>query len=438
VRVEDVTAQSSWTAPSMVSLMLSRHVADNFVRMPPLPTLAERLRAAGYRTAAFVDNILLAKGTGFDRGFDTYEIEPGPKRILPVLHDGDPRPLFAYFHFVDPHDPYKPLPPFDLFPPEPLPAWMLDALAAAARERQPAAAESELDALVDAAARAMAEARARYAGDVRQGDQRVRFVREALAASGRTDALVVIAADHGECLWEHREAPSLLTEEKRGSLLTQFKMTHNSVLYEELVRVPLVFSGAGLPRGRVLPGPAQNVDIVPTILELLGLPLPAELEGTSLIGAMTGGAPAGVAPAGARQAGARQAGARQAGARQAGAGPSEAGSGDVAGGAAGDERFLHANTAVFTSVRGTSGFKLIVPWDAAGGDVPELFDLRSDPHEQRPIALPPADPEARAAAERLTRELHEYRRTGLHAASAEDVIDADTRERMEALGYLGR
>jgi len=410
VRIVDVTSQSSWTAPSMVSLMLSRHVADNFVRMPPPYTLAERLRAAGYRTAAFVDNILLAKGTGFDRGFDVYELEPGPKIIMPVLQSDDPRPLFAYFHFVDPHDPYKPFPQFDLFKPEPLPEWMLAGLAAAARLARPDADATDIDAEVAAAASEMSAARARYAGDVHQADQRVRFVREALAASGRSDkALVVIAADHGECLWEHREAEELLTAEKRANLLTSFKMTHNSVLYEELTRVPLIFSGGGLPRGLVLPGPAQNVDIVPTILDLLGLRIPETLEGHSLLHEVAAHAGAGATPD-----------------------PKDAGRAQA------QPVLLRANTAVFTSVRDGEGWKLIVPWDTTRGDRIQLFDLKRDPHEQHPIDVPPADPAARAAAERLTLAVQEYRRSGLQAESAEDVIDAETRERMQQLGYLGR
>ncbi|HTE05711.1 MAG TPA: sulfatase [Planctomycetota bacterium] len=423
VRVADVTSQSSWTAPSMVSLMLSRHVADNFVRMPPQPTLAERLRAAGYRTAAFVDNVLLAPGTGFDRGFDSYAIEPGPKIIVPEMKRDDGRPLFAYFHFVDPHDPYRPLPSFDIVAPEPLPAPMREALLAAARERRPDADAAALAAEVDAAAAEMSAARARYAGDVRQADQRVHFVREVLAASGRAaDALVVIAADHGECLWEHREAEELLTPEKRASLLTTFKMTHNSVLFEELLAVPLIFSGAGLPAGTVLPGPAQNVDIVPTILDLLGLPVPVELQGRSLLPAMLGHA----------------AGARGGAPQGTTAAAADAAPDTKAAHAAGTSPVLCANSAVFTSVRDERGWKLIVPWDDTRGDHSQLFDLRADPGERHPIALPPQDGEARAAAERLARAVHDYRATGLHATRSEDVIDAETRERMEQLGYLGK
>ena len=76
--------------------------------MPAGETLAERLASAGFRCVAFQDNILLAPGTGFDRGFARYEMEAGPKKIEPALarDAADPRPLFAYFHFVDPHDPY--------------------------------------------------------------------------------------------------------------------------------------------------------------------------------------------------------------------------------------------------------------------------------------------------------------------------------------------
>ncbi|MGQ0553612.1 MAG: sulfatase [Planctomycetota bacterium] len=394
VRCERARAQSSWTGPSMVSLMLSRHVAADFVRMPDQPTLAERLRAAGYRTAAFQDNILLAPGTGFDRGFDVYEVEAGPAKILPVLDSDDPRPLFAYFHFVDPHTPYAPLPAYDRFAAPALPADQREAFARHLRTEQPALSEPEIKAAIDLAWARMGTDIARYEGDVLQGDQRVAYVLNTLKASGRlARTLVVLTADHGECLWQHAEARAALAPASGAELVTAFKQGHNSLVYDELIRVPLVLAGAGLPAGVVLDELVENVDIVPTILAAAGLPLPPDLDGRNLLPAIQSA---------------------------------------VAGQSVVLRELAFSNTSLFTAVTSRAGLKLIAPWDPQGPDPAQLFDLNIDPREMRPLSAD--DPRAGPLWEALKR----FRADGLRPAPGEDTIDETVRARLEQLGYLGR
>lgn len=396
VRCASVTAQSSWTAPSMVSLMTSRELAADFKRMPDVPTLAERLAAAGYRCVGFQDNILLAPGTGFDRGFELYEVEAGPAVIGPALarDDDDPRPLFAYFHFVDPHDPYAPLPQFDRFEPRPEDAeerWRLEQrLAEAAPDLDAATRAAE----VDRALEYMRSERALYEGDVLQTDKRVEFVLQTLNAAGRRHrALVILAADHGECLWQQPEATSQVRDHRQQDLLALMKGTHNSVLYESLTGTPLILAGPDLPAGTVLEQPVTNMDIVPTVLDWLGLPADEDLAGESLLGPIAAAA-AGVASA-----------------------PDQAA-----------PRF--ANTSLFTSVV-QGDLKLILPWDRDGPDATLLFDLAADPREQSPLALDhPAVPGLVAAIEA-------YRRRALLPAAGEDEVDDTIAERMRQLGYLG-
>jgi arylsulfatase A-like enzyme len=393
-RCVDATSQSSWTAPSIVSLMESRHVAADFVHMPEGPTLAERLHAAGMRTVAFQDNILLAPGNGFERGFESYVMEGGPVAIHAALDVHDGRPLFAYFHFVDPHEPYKPLPDFDLFAAETDDADRRERFAAVVAEAQPPLAPEEQARRTEAALEEAGRQRALYAGDVRQADQRVANV---LAELERTDrlgrALVILTADHGECLWDHREALSALPADARGDPLRVFKQTHNSLLTQELVHVPLLIAGPGLPAGLTVPGPVENIDIVPTIFDALGLPRPPDIEGRSLLPEITAAAAHMPAPG---------------------------------------RSLVVSNTALFTAVRTLDGRKLVVPWKLDGPDKPVAYRLAEDPHERRPL-----DPQLPEFAG-LWKSLAAARASALTSAHGEDQVDEETRRRMEALGYTGR
>ncbi len=396
VRVADVTAQSSWTGPSMVSLFTARHVAADFVRMPPVTTLAEQLQAAGWRTLGFQDNILLAPGTGYDRGFDLWLMEPGKMAVLQAINATDERPHFAYFHLVGPHDPWDPQPEFDRFAPRPLPDDQRAALGEYVANRWPERAPAERHAQLEAAAAEMSRQIALYDGDVLQTDARVEYLLSALDRAGRLDdALVIVAADHGEGLWQHRVPEFAFAQDSRlaDDLLTAFKRTHNTLLYEELTRVPLILAGADLPAGVVLDGPRENVDLAPTVLELLGLPPLPEAQGRSLLTDI----------------------------RAAAAGHPTPGRAVVV-----------AHTDQFMAARDAAGRKLIQPHDPERGDAPQLFDLRQDARERRPLPLGPGLPSE------LGRALQALQEQGLRPLDGEDTIDAATRERLQALGYLGR
>lgn len=396
VRVADATAQSSWTAPSMASLMLSRNVAADFVRMPvDGVTLAERLKAAGYQTIGFQFNVLLEQGSGFERGFDLYLVEPGAEQIRQVLHrTANSGPRFLYFHVVDPHDPYQPLPEFDRFAPEPLAPARLDAFRAYLRELDPHRPAAEIEAQVAASAAEMATQIARYDGEVLQADAVLGTILSVMERQGRLErTLVVVAADHGETLWQHREALGALAGERPADLKQAFKMTHNSLLYQALVHVPLVFAGPRVPPSLVHQGLVANIDIVPTVLELLGLPAASQVDGRSL-------APdfeqlrRGERPAG--------------------------------------RELVYANTSLFTMARSATGDKVIVPHRASGPDRTLRFQLTTDPHEADAL------PTDSSGVSRMLGRVETFRREALQAAAGEDVIDADVAARMRELGYLHR
>jgi arylsulfatase A-like enzyme/Flp pilus assembly protein TadD len=229
------------------------HQVDQFGA--PLPAtvayLPDLLRRQGYRTAAFVGSLVLdpKNGTaaGFDRGFDRYDAgfrlrRPGEDRYQTIERRGDEvaaralawmngvrpvppilpvQPFFVWVHLFDPHDPYDP----------------------------PADLKARF-------------ASAPYDGEIASVD---RLAGRLVAAAGPA-TLVVVSADHGEALNDHGEA------------------THGVFLYDETIRVPLVIRlpnrrGAGVR----VPARVRLADIAPTVLAAAGIPVPADMQGQTLV-----------------------------------------------------------------------------------------------------------------------------------------------------------
>lgn len=128
--VQRALAQSPWTRPSTASLFTGRWPLAHGVNtkesaLPEhLPTLAERLGEAGYTTAGFVANRQVSATFGFDRGFDLYREVQGDNRYLmdssatlnqevnAWLEEAPTTPFFLYVHTIDPHAPYSPVDPY--------------------------------------------------------------------------------------------------------------------------------------------------------------------------------------------------------------------------------------------------------------------------------------------------------------------------------------
>jgi arylsulfatase A-like enzyme len=281
-------AQSSFTLPSTASILTGRNpkhhgaLAPRHRLQPDVTTLAEALARHGYRTAAFVTNYLASSVFGLDRGFDTFRFyrEEGTRRssvYLPssalgrrvsrwVERQGE-KPFFLYVHATDPHFPYRP-------PRRTARSFLrpgityADALAIVDRSR-PFFLGNENWGLRPSPvpARDVAVFRDLYDGDVRTADEGVGTLLDVLAHRGLIDETVVIlTSDHGEEFLEH------------GGL------AHSQTLYDEVLRVPLLIRlPGGASGGTVVESIAQHVDIVPTILDVLGLPVPAGLDGSSLL-----------------------------------------------------------------------------------------------------------------------------------------------------------
>jgi arylsulfatase A-like enzyme/Tfp pilus assembly protein PilF len=255
VRFERAHAQNVVTLPSHANILSGRYplthgVRDNSgFRFPSdVDTLATVLKRAGYHTGAFVSAFPLDSRFGLDRGFDVYDDRLGDpeSRTAFLMQErsgattvaearkwlaaqGDAK-TFAWVHLYEPHFPYA--------PPEPFASRFAGDL---------------------------------YHGEVSAADAILRPLLDPLlqaGAKGRT--LVVLTADHGEGLGEHGE------------------MTHGIFAYETTLHVPMILFQPGLMPPRVVPDLVRHVDLLPTVLDALGIALPQGLPGRSLLPLATG------------------------------------------------------------------------------------------------------------------------------------------------------
>jgi arylsulfatase A-like enzyme len=288
VRFERAYATSSWTAPSLASLVTSLdptvhgvehgHLDDQLiVRQEVLPEsvplLAEELRAAGYRTFGVTANTHLYGRFGFDRGFDRYEClgfldAAVVLRTLQEWRDGiigGAAPWFLWVHLLDPHAPFVPRKPAirEYFPGfRPLWRPVRGVIDPEDYKRFGAEKGTRLHELINAL----------YDGEIAFTDAAIREV-AAMVGVGDGD-LVVVTADHGEEFLDH------------GSF------GHGKTLFEEVIRVPLILRLPGRAHaGRVVRGAVSLLDVFPTVLDVVGAPAPPDIQGSSLLPRLAGGAP---------------------------------------------------------------------------------------------------------------------------------------------------
>jgi arylsulfatase len=257
-------SQSPWTMPSMCSMLTSAEpwemntIWGTSGRIPgEFPTLAERLADAGFVTGAFVGNLLMAPDHEFCRGFDTYayprqEMTDGSDltdRALEWVETREGEPLFLLVHYIDPHTPYAP-------PRESLEAVLGTRVTSDKLDRAGRFPPKDHA----AAARLMED----YDGEIRWLDEQIRRLYEGLHRLRGHKPLFVVTADHGEAFLEHGF------------------YAHGASLHSELVHVPLLFSWPDALESRRIEQPVRVVDIVPTMLDLLGLGVPPTMAGMSL------------------------------------------------------------------------------------------------------------------------------------------------------------
>jgi len=360
-RFDQVQTAVPLTGPSHATILTGQYPPAHGVRGNVVfelgskyPTLAALLKRQGFRTAAFVGAYPVAAAFGFGQGFDTFnedfhETSPGEQgaerpanevadSALRWLESADAaaasrsHSFFAWLHFYDPHAPYAP------------PAQYRNRFA---------------DNLYD--------------GEIAFADAQVGRVLDWLRSSGHdADTFVVLLADHGEGLGDHHE------------------LMHAVLVYQSTMRIPLIMSGPGIPRGVVVPQRVATIDVLPTVMGLLGFGVDPALLGRDLRPLMA--------------------------ARRAPSDPLY-----------GESLFGRLNCH-WASLRSwvKDDWKLIV------GSQPELYNLAQDPQENNDLA--------RAEPERVTRMTEELQRALQRIAPGGDRAQPnpatpEQEERLRSLGY---
>ncbi|HUG52875.1 MAG TPA: sulfatase [Vicinamibacteria bacterium] len=303
--------QTSWTkaaTPSVhTSLYPSTHGVHQFAARLPASaaTIAEAYRDAGYATTSFSSVLFTGQFTNLHQGFeelhesDSTAGRAGPRgsktsreyvdRLVDWLEDHRDVPAFVYLHFFDPHSPYEPNPPYDTMWADPkgreeylrqqevLKRFIKSAFLA---QRGMATREELRAAGLDPEA-FIRYSKDWYDGSIRGMDTEIGRLVERLEGLGlRESSLIAFYSDHGEEFHDHG------------------RMWHGHSVYGEMVRVPLILWGPGhVPGGLEIEEPVQLIDVMPTLLEVSGLPVPKEAQGQSLRPLLAAGDGHGVAAA---------------------------------------------------------------------------------------------------------------------------------------------
>jgi len=362
VRFENCVSQTPLTFPSHTTILtgtlpIFHGVRDNggFVVPSQLQTLAEVFKSAGYTTAAFVSAYVLDSKWGLNQGFDYYfdrfdlgryeKISLGEVQrradetideTLSWLEKNSQNPFFIWVHLYDPHTPYE--------PPEPYHSQFSD---------RP------------------------YLGEIAYTDSQLARLKDYLEKTGlQENTLLVLTSDHGESLGEHKET------------------THGFFVYQEALHVPLIFVPPSEKlAGKIYPGVVTLADVMPTILDFVGLNIPSEVQGISLVCYFAGKKKP-------------------------------------------EERLAYSETFYPRYHYGWSELKSFQNnrYKLIMAPVPELYDLQKDPEEQKNLVY--LEKETYAKLTKLAEDFE--KKFGEKAISPDfSTVDEETREKLAALGYLG-
>ncbi|HEX4495936.1 MAG TPA: sulfatase [Thermoanaerobaculia bacterium] len=391
VKFDANRTQAPCTFPSVNSILTSRWPAaflgqpDQKLGIPAgIPSLAEILHQRGFHTVAISASPIVRRSPsrfnpsgGFERGFDVFHEDCVWKPAECVnaaaaehLKEG-PKPLFLYLHFIDPHGPYQPPPgwrrkyatgrPDKAWvrrgDPNPIGDWLYKG------KPNPGFTPDDVRYLKDL-----------YDAEISYFDAQFATLQASLRRTGLLDdSIVVFIADHGEEFLEHGD------------------VKHCRNLFDTTLHVPLLVRVPGAAP-RIVARPVQSLDVVPTVLDYLGINLGINLgvdakgqpfEGRSLRGAIEGS--------------------------------EKADAGEIQYGLEG-------------SLRSASDghFKLIQDLD---GDPPLLFDLQTDPGETKNVLT---------SQRRAYAALHDALTRWLARTEGKGTTDAAraAQEKLRSLGYI--
>ncbi|MCG6533970.1 MAG: sulfatase-like hydrolase/transferase, partial [Syntrophales bacterium LBB04] len=363
---KNATSQAPLTLPSHSSIFtgtypLYHSVRDNggFYLGADKTTLAKVLQKSGWATSAFVAAFVLDSRWGLNQGFDYYydnfdfakyktisldSVQREGGEVVKAFFDwfatNSQKKFFSWLHFYDPHTPYEPPEPFKTkYGVRP---WGL------------------------------------YDGEIAYVDTLVgKVVAELKKKDLLKKTIIIIVGDHGESLGEHHES------------------SHGFFVYDATQSVPLIVRvPSSAIKGRVVESQVENVDIMPSVLELLGLPIPKEVQGKSFLPLMAG--------------------------RSASA-----------------DRMAYSETYYPRYHYGWSELKSLrsTRYKFIQAPRPELYDLSIDPTEQ--INIFNENTSLGRRFERDLKDLQEKMSIKGVETKGPQKLDDDAREKLMALGYVG-
>lgn len=270
IRFDQVYAQRGLTWPSLTSIMTALYPKTHGIRANQLPlnpeviTLAEILKNEGYKTGAFLANYFFASNRGFDikKGGEIGDLDKQVTRhALDWLSGINPENdrFFLWLHQKNPHMPHEPPEPF---------TNMFDSTYTGTIDGSWIKVDSLYLNQMDLSERDFEHLVALYDAEIRSSDAYLQKILNKLRKMGVEDnTLVVFASDHGEELYEHNKY-----------------FYHSCSIYDSVLRIPLVFKFPGvLPENKVVESQVESIDIIPTVLDLMKMPLRDDFEGRSLM-----------------------------------------------------------------------------------------------------------------------------------------------------------
>jgi arylsulfatase A-like enzyme len=431
VRFSDNISQATWTKVSFPTIMTSLYSSTNRVKemndqLPvAVQTMAEMFRASGYATVGYSSVPFHGRLTGLQKGYEEFHertsiAETGSKtartyvdRLSDWLGRHRQEPFFVVLHVFDAHPPYEPRRPYDSLWANLKDREQYDKDIEKLKKfiKNPEDRSRVMPSLEEVQASGLDHEElmqhfiAWYDGSIRGLDAEVARLMNRLKELGLADKTVLaLTADHGEEFHEHG------------------RMWHGQTVYGELTCVPLMFYGPGfIPRGLVIDQTVENIDIMPTLLELSHLTPPKKIQGQSLLPLI--------------------------------AAAKEVGSGDASKVKSAAERYGWTDQPAFSEKASTpktggprpyetesygmvyEGWKLIHNSKRSDG-VPEfeLFDHKKDPLNRQNVADRNPD-----VVKRLTVKLEERRQAAIAAAlpaNATTKMNPEEMRRLRGLGYI--
>jgi len=355
---EQAISPAPLTLPAHCSLLTgvyppSHRVHDNYGYKlgDSQHTLAEILKENGFRTGAVISSFVLDRKFGTHQGFDEYydrfdpsgaanraaerRGEDASRQARKFLAENKDHPFFLFLHFYDPHDAYE--------PPEPYASEYADDL---------------------------------YAGEIAYTDHCLGQVIDRLRELDLYDStLLVIIGDHGEALGEHAES------------------THGYFIYQSTLQVPLIIRAPGKIKPARRPANTSLVDVTPTILACLDLPIPDHIQGINLVTFSPEESPES------------------------------------------PDRYIYCESLTGTKF-GCNPLRGVYrdQWQYIHTNRPELYDLSADPRQANNLA--PSMPQRvrlmSGNLEDLNRQLEQF-----DSGDSRLALDAASRKSLESLGYVG-